>query len=105
MSPISPMWYFVSLGANHHLLGNQDLALESLREAVGREPDSLLPKPWFVSILTESGLEPEAKTVVKDLLRLNPAFTVTKWIEGFNYKDAAIRARLLGNLTKAGLPK
>ncbi len=42
---------------------------------------------------------------VEALLRIDPAFTIAKFITGEHYKDAVHKDRLVGDLTKAGLPE
>jgi adenylate cyclase len=49
------------------------------------------------------GAEEIARTV-EALLRIDPAFTIAKFIAGEHYKDALYKDRLVGDLTAAGLP-
>ena len=39
LSPISPPWYSGMLGTCYHLMGDNELAIQHLKEAVKREPD------------------------------------------------------------------
>jgi TolB-like protein/class 3 adenylate cyclase/tetratricopeptide (TPR) repeat protein len=47
----------------------------------------------------------EIARTVEALLRIDPAFTIAKFIAGEHYKDALYKNRLLGDLAKAGLPE
>ncbi len=105
LSPIYPSWYLAMLGSIYHLTGDQNLAVATLREAVQREPESILPKPWFVSALIEAELEDEARSVSADILRLEPGFSRTSWVQSHGFDDPAVRARISENLANAGLPE
>lgn len=105
LSPIFPPFYSGMLGTCYHLMGDNELAVQHLKEAVKREPDGPAIKPWLTSALIETGQD-EAKTVAEDILRIEPDFSATKWAETFRFfPDETAVERILANLLKAGLPK
>ena len=104
LSPISPMWYLVVLGMCHHAQGQQDLAIEYLSEAVAMEPDSAFARPYLISALVENGALSEANRIAKEVMRIEPGFNLSRW-PGANFKDPSLKARMVDNLIKAGLPQ
>jgi adenylate cyclase len=105
LSPIYPMWYLMILGSTYHLLGDQGAAVATLKEAVQREPESILHKPWFLSALIELHVEEEAELVAADILRIEPEFSRTRWVQSLGITDPVMAMRLLENLGNAGLPE
>jgi TolB-like protein len=105
LCPIFPSWYLMVLGSLH--IFNQDAsgAEKILREAVNREPDSILSRVWLISAQVESGLIDESEQTASDVLRIEPEFSSLHWITSIGFQDTATVSRLLRNLTKAGLPE
>ena len=93
------------LGTCYHLMGDNELAIQHLKEAVKREPEGPVYKPWLTSALIEAGQD-EAKRIAEDVLRVEPEFSATTWTEAFRFvRDETVVERLLANLLKAGLPE
>ena len=89
------------LGPCYHMLRQQELAISTLREGVNRDPGAL-PRLWLISSLVETGSLEEAKNFAKDVLRIEPLFSARQW-DDINFKQAANKDRIVGNLLKAGL--
>ena len=102
LSPISPMWYFVCLGMCYHARSENELAISTLREAIAMEPGSALARPYIISALVEAGLVDEAKQVAREVIRIEPSFTLSRW-PGANFKNVAIKAKITSNLIEVGL--
>ena len=64
LSPIFPSFYSGMLGSCYHLMDENELAIQNLKEAVKREPDGLTYKPWLTSALIEAGQD-ESKALWK----------------------------------------
>jgi adenylate cyclase len=102
LSPISPMWYLVCLGMCYHSRGQQNLAISTLREAVAMEPESAFARPYLISALVETGSLDEANQIAREVIRIEPGFTLSSW-PGADFKDESVKARIVDNLVKAGL--
>ena len=104
LSPIYPAWYLALLGAGCHLMEEHEFAIECLIDAVQREPDSALCKLWLAQALVECDRSHEAKLVARDIMRVVPGFSVTRW-EELRFKDPSMNGKVIKNLLRAGLPE
>jgi TolB-like protein len=105
LCPMFPSWYLMVLGSLHIFNQDNSGAVKILREAVSREPDSILSRIWLISAQVESGLIDDSKKTASDALRIEPEFSSLKWIRSVGFQDSETLSRLLSNLTKAGLPE
>ena len=87
LSPIYPAWYLAMLGACYHVMKENELAISTLKEGVELEPDSPLCKLWLTSSLVERGMLEEAKSVAREVMRIEPNFSTRDW-KDLVFKDA-----------------
>ncbi|MDJ0624277.1 MAG: adenylate/guanylate cyclase domain-containing protein [Desulfocapsaceae bacterium] len=104
LSPVYPAWYYYHLGLAYHLTGQHEKAIETLKKAVERTPDSIYPHPRLAMIYSDLGRMQEAKKAAAEVLRVNPQFTVEGWAKANPFKDPAIVEHRKELLRKAGLP-
>jgi len=102
LCPFPIPWYLMVLGAGFNLNGNNNAAIAALYQAIEREPDSHLARVWLASTFAESGRMDEAKVVSKEVMDIEPNFSVARWANSFKSKS---HERLKGNLLAAGLPE
>jgi len=105
MSPIYPGWYLYVLGTAYRLLGQNASAIRTLREGTKRNPEMLSMHVGLASTLGELGRVNNAGPSVSEILKLDPDFSIKKYIRGLSYKDPADAARFEDGLRKAGLPE
>ena len=105
LSPIYPSWYLVPMAGSHLLKGQKQHAHDALAEAIEREPESMLPKIWFVITLIDLGRYDEASELAQQILDQQPGFSVSAWSKGIQFKDISWNRKLEHNLSKAGLPE
>jgi adenylate cyclase len=101
LSPNFPAWYLALLGACYYSMDKQDLAIETLREAVAMEPDSAFARVWLACALIEANQEEEANLVAREVIRIDPTFTASDY-QGAEFKDPKIGERIIQNLLRAG---
>jgi hypothetical protein len=89
------------LGAGFHLIGNNDTAISTLKQAIVREPDAHFARVWLASTLVEIRKLDEAKMISEEILDIEPNFSTLKWANSFKSKS---HERLKDNLLAAGLP-
>ncbi len=104
LSPFYPPWYLYHLGLSYHLTGQHEKAIETLKKAVERTPNSIYTHPRLTMIYSDLGRMQEAKKQAAEVLRVNPKFTVEGWAKANPFKDPAIVEHRKELLRKAGLP-
>jgi tetratricopeptide (TPR) repeat protein len=104
LSPKFPAWYLVLLGSCYYSMGDQEKAIETLREAVAMEPESAFARVWLACALVEAKQEEEANLVAREVMRIDPNFTASNY-QGAEFKDQEIGERVVQNLLCAGFPR
>jgi adenylate cyclase len=102
LCPVPSPWYLALSGVGFHLDGDNEAAITALEQAIEREPDSNLARPWLASTLVEMGRLDEARVVSKAALDIDPTFSTMGWTKMFKAKS---HARLKNNLLVAGFPE
>jgi TolB-like protein len=104
LNPVAPNAYFRSLGMAHIGVGRYDEAITYYRRATDREPDDLIAQLGLVSACIRAGRVEEARAAAKEILRINPKFSVEQHTRRQPMKDPAARENFAQILRKAGLP-
>ena len=102
--PVYPVWYLYILGSAHRMAGQTEAALAAFREAIKRNPDYLAPHVGLASTLGELGQEATAGKARAEILRLEPEFSVGRYMRGVAYRNPSDSERFAAGLRKAGLP-
>jgi adenylate cyclase len=84
--------------------GRYEEAIETLKRAVARDPDDIIAQVSLATCYGIMGREEEAQTAAKEVLRLNPKFSIGSDLRTNGLKDPAARERAAQALRKAGLP-
>ena len=105
LCPVYPSWYLWVLGTAYRLTCQIDFAIGAFEAAIKRDADYLAPLVGLASTLGEVGREEDAKTSVSEILRIDPDFSIKKYMGGLSYRDPAVSARFEDGLRKAGLPE
>jgi len=105
LSPVYPTWFLIILGQVTRLAGMADAAIEAYSELTNREPDSLEGHISLAEIFGELSRVNEAKASAVEVLRINPDFSISKYVEGLAYIDPAENVRFEEGLRGAGLPE
>ena len=79
-------------------------AIETLKRAVARDPDDIIAQVSLATCYGIMGREEEAHTAAKEVLRLNPKFSIGSDLRINALKDPAAKKRAAQALRKAGLP-
>lgn len=103
LSPYYPAWYLYVLGLSYHLTGQYEKAIEALKKAVERTPDSVFPHVRLAAVYSDLGRKQEAQDEAVEVLRIKPAFSVESWAKANPFKDTAIVEYRKELLRKAGL--
>lgn len=96
-------FFFELLARAHLFLGDNELALINLREAVARNPTVLEARVFLAATLAAAGDLDAARWEADEVRQLFPGFDRRKWFETFPMTDPAYRNRLESLLAEAGL--
>lgn len=105
LCPVNSDYFPWVLGTAYRLTGQCGLAADTFEAAIEQQPDSLSLHVGLASTLGELGRLADATKPVSEILRLDPGFSIRKYVERVSYKDPAARARFEDGLRKAGLPE
>ena len=105
LSPVYPSWHLSILGQAYRLAGMIDVAIETYNELINIESGSLEGQIALAEIFGETNQPDQAAVSAKEVLRLNPDFTINKYVDGLAYSDPAENLRFADGLRKAGLPE
>jgi len=93
-----------------HILGRAQMALGRYEEAernfrlrLKRMPNSDMTRAYLASLYGTTGRIEEAKQIWKEMLELNPKFSIEHLRRVLPYKDPAWFERFVGGLRKAGI--
>jgi adenylate cyclase len=105
LDPLHPTWFYLPIAGHHFENGEYEEALAAARKVniPGFPPTHFL----LAAIYAELGRQEEARSAVREVLRLRPGSSIEKQVEqmsGMNMPDDTIR-RFVAALRKAGLPE
>jgi TolB-like protein/Tfp pilus assembly protein PilF len=98
-----PWWPWLQ-GLCLRQLGREDEAITAMRRSVALSPEWLAPHAFLVDVYVAAGRDADARAEVREVLRLDPTFSVDAFLKGFDwYKDPNMIKGYETNLRKAGL--
>jgi adenylate cyclase len=102
-NPIAPGHYFRHLGCAYRMVGRYEEAIAAYRKALDRSPDSIMTHVHLTATYSLAGRDAEARAQAKEVLRVQPKFSVNHYVKKLPYKDKSENQRLIDALHKAGL--
>ncbi len=102
-NPIAPGHYFHQLGSACRMVGLNEEAIAAYRKALDRSPDSIISHVHLTATYSLTGRDHEARAQAKEVLRVQPTFSVERYVKQLRYKDQSEKERLKQALRKAGL--
>jgi adenylate cyclase len=103
LNPFPNEWQLLYLGDSYYMAGRYEEALTYLRKAQERNPDNIWPYFYQAGIYGHLGREEEARAEARELLRLNPKFSIERYEKLPFYKNREKWNLLINGLRKAGL--
>jgi TolB-like protein/class 3 adenylate cyclase len=103
MNPFPPTNLIYGLGVAYLFTGQCEEAIEQCLKAVHLETKSVLNHVVLTAVYGACGREEDARSQAKELLKIQPNFTVEYFGKQLTIKDQTDRELLLGGLRKAGL--
>jgi len=109
LNPYYNMRQLYNLIQCYRMAGRYEEAIDANKRLLERsqkgEFNLLWPHLFFAEIYTEIGQEDKARSHAKEVLKINPKFSVNDWGKSNFYKNPADLERRLKALRKAGLPE
>jgi adenylate cyclase len=103
LSPFPVIWVFTNSGRAYLLTGRYEKAISMCKKAVDVNPSNIFAHIYLAAAYGAAGREEEARAEAKEVLRLNPKFSVDWFKTSFKYKRKADSEVLVNGLRKAGL--
>jgi tetratricopeptide (TPR) repeat protein len=104
LSPVSQTWFPEVLAAAYYLSGRSEEAMTAANQALALAPDSVDARLVLAASLSETRRLDAAKETGREILAIEPGFTLTRFSASQPYRDAAPLKRLVDSLQQAGLP-
>jgi tetratricopeptide (TPR) repeat protein len=83
--------------------GQYDETIALAKKAIEREPNDLIAYIGLTSTFVMAGRMDEARAAAKEVLRINPSFSVERYEKMLPFKDKTAKDRIIDALRKAGL--
>jgi adenylate cyclase len=103
LNPKPPNVYYRHFGVALVGTGQYDEAISLMKKAIEREPNDTIAYVVLATSCQLAGREEEARTAAKELLRINPRFSLERFAQTTPHKDPAVTERVIEALRKAGL--
>ena len=103
LEPFAPGLYYANLGMAFFQNGNDcEEAVKACEKALKLAPEGMIIHIWATTVFSACGREKEGRKTAKELLRINPKFSVEAYAKRLpqNQKD---KDRIVEALRKAGL--
>ena len=102
LNPFYPSYYLV-LGSACRQTGRYEEGIAAVKKALKLAPNSVFANIYLASLYMYAGREDEARAAAAEIQRINPNFSLEKFIKFWPMKEGPERDRLIDALRKAGL--
>ena len=105
MSPKHP-WHVPSgYGVALHLVGRKEEAVASFKKAIALKANHIYPHTFLAAVHADLGQTDKAKAAAKEVLRLDPNFSSTRFMQNHTFHDSERDMMFINLLVSAGLPE
>jgi adenylate cyclase len=105
LNPIPPAWYLSNLGWAYRVSKQYEKAIETYKKCLRRQSDFLNAYLGLALSYHFLGREDEARAAVKEVLNLDPDYSIEFYKKVATYKNQTILERSVEAFRKAGLPE
>jgi adenylate cyclase len=103
LNPMPPNIYYRHFAIALRDSGQYDEAIAVAKKAIEREPNDLIAYIALTSTCWMAGRKEEAQIAAREILRINPKFSVERYASTQPLKDKVAKDRMLDALRNAGL--
>ena len=100
-----PPWMVSNLAAALRDHGQIEASISAANDALQLFPEDLDLLVTLCSDYELSAMPSQAETVAKQIIDIDPTFTVSRYADAQPYSDRAVLNRIVESLTRAGLPQ
>ncbi len=105
LCPVCPAFFLVVLGRAYLIYGRHEEAIAAYKGALARDAESVPARAGLARTYVQSGREEEARAVAREILKIDPRFSLRDVQGRLPYKDQALRDAAIADLRQAGLPE
>jgi adenylate cyclase len=105
LNPLPPSFYFLNYGNAYRSLGRLEEAIGMYKKTIALNPNNIFAHIHLAASCAMTGKEEEAHMAAKEVLRINPRFSVGQYRKIASVTDPVERDRYFPALLKAGLPE
>ena len=105
LSPFPGAMPYFGLGRAYFMTGQYDESIATWRKALKVSPNFLSAHIFLAACYSSMGRDSEASASAKEVLRINPKFTIESYAKRLTYMNKADMQREIAALQKAGLPE
>lgn len=105
LCPMYRAGFLRGLASAYRFTDNIEMAADTFRQAVKRQPDLLSGHVNLTSVLGELGRIDEARGAANQVLRLAPNFSIREYTQRLSYRNPEDLLRVEDGLQQAGLPE
>ena len=105
LSPKHPWWLPSAYGVALHLVGRKEEAVVSFEKAIALNPNHVIPQAFIAAVYADLGRLDEARLAADEVMRLNPKFSVGRFMQSHTLHDPERDTRFKDLMQQAGLPE
>lgn len=103
LNPKPPNLYLRHLASAYRDTGRYEEAISLVKKAIEREPRDIISHIILTATYSMAGREEEARAAAAEILKINPKFSLERFVKVHPYKDPVMRERYYNSLRRAGL--
>jgi len=103
LQPFAPAFYYHFLGRAYFMTGQLDESIITWKKVLQVNPNYLPAHAFLAACYSSLDRYAEASAAAKELLRINPKFSIESYTKTLPYKNKADIERYVAALRKAGL--
>ena len=105
LNPIPPSWYFSTIGNAYRDTEQYEKATLEYKKAIQQQPDNMFAHLSLAVCYVKLNRQEDAHAEAAEVLRINPKFSVERYVINLRFKDQAAKQRYINGMRKAGLPE
>ena len=103
LNPNGPTWYFLNFGTSYRMMGQYQEAITQYKKALRIAPNNIMAHLGLAATYISLSQDEEGRAEAKEVLRLNPKFSLESYAKTMTNKNQARIDRFIDALRKAGL--